>query len=204
MAEFSRLSAMVEREFKELVWVDPKQVLVNLRWAEEHLPVDTPPKSRRLRTNDLKEWREAREAAIFAYGIGASVLKTSVYVAKCERRDFDFVMRWADEARDYFYPVQMKELPPADLNPDISIDAILAKLAKYSGTDDLAVAVHVNRRMRFEYEPWRGNDKPRVRELWYFGSASPDGTEWFLYGDVLRSTARYHTFSYPDGEPNVA
>jgi len=204
MKDFVPVSKITDREFKALIWVEPKQVMVSLRWLETHIPEGTDEKIRHLRTNQLKEWREAREAALFAYGIGDQVLEKPTFVAKLERRDFDFVMRWADDGADYFYPVQVKELPPADLNPNASLDDLLDKLEKYSGVDDLSVAIHINRRIRFEHRPWNRKTKPALRELWSFGCLSADQSKWFLFGNVLQSNPRYYEFTYPTGGPNVA
>ena len=75
------------RGFDQLTWVDPKQVLINYRHAELNLPDNLDPKVRRMRTNKLKEWREARDAALFSYGMANKVLKVPVIVAKSEKSD---------------------------------------------------------------------------------------------------------------------
>lgn len=204
MTELLPLSKLEDRQFEKLNWVDPKQVLINLRWLEASLPQQMDERVRRLRTNQLKEWREARAAALFSYGIGKAVLLTNTQVAKIEDRDFDFVMRWSDEKTNYYSPVQLKELPPEDLNPEVSLEGILAKLAKYSGPQNLSVAIQINRRMRFEHRPLASESKPRVLELWYFGCASEDQSRWFLYGSALKENARHYEFEYPMGTPNVA
>ena len=204
MAGLVPLSGITERKLKALEWVDPKRVLVNLRRVEERLPSKMDERVRRLRTNALKEWRESRYAALFAYGIAESVLKRPTLVAKVEDLDFDFIMRWDEEEADYFYPVQLKELPPEDLNPGVSLEDILGKLDKYSGTEDLSVVVLINRRTRFEYRPWESEQRPRIRELWYLGCTSQDQSKWFLYGNVLANAPLYYEFSYPVGEGDVA
>ena len=98
---------------------------------------------RRLRTNKLKQLREGRDAAIFAYGLETQVLKVPVWFANAEQSDYDFVVRWVKEENEYFYPVQLKELPPEDLNTTESLDRIYDKLEKYSGADDLLVAMNL-------------------------------------------------------------
>ena len=202
MTELLPLSKLEDRQFGGLKWVDPTQVLINLRRLEANLPERMNEKVRRLRTNQLKESREARAAALFSYGIGKAVLGTNTQVAKVEDRDFDFVMRWSDEKANYYYPVQLKELPPDDLNPDVSLEDILAKLAKYSGPQNLSVAVQINRRMRLEHRPLTSDSKPHLLELWYFGCASEDQSRWFLYGSALKANARHYEFEYPEGTPN--
>jgi len=160
-------------------------------------------KIRRLRTNELKNWREARDAALFVFGISDQVLKIPMFVAKSEKSDYDAVMKWIKGEEEFYYPVQLKELPPDDLNLEIALDDIYAKLEKYSGTSDLAVAIKVNRRMTLNYKPWYGENKPRVKEIWLFGCVSADQSKWFIYGDVLKNNPRYREFNYPDGQPNI-
>ena len=203
MTGFVPLSKITDRKLQGLTWVEPRQVLINLRWVETNIPEGIDERVRRLRINQLKEWREARAAALFAYGMGKSVIEKQTFVAKSEDRDYDFVMRWSDDTVDYFYPVQLKELPPEDLNPEVSLDDVLTKLAKYSGATDLSVAVHINRRTKFEHRPWGNGVKPNVRELWYFGCCSRDQSTWFLYGSVLQPRPHYYEFAYPIGSPNV-
>jgi hypothetical protein len=197
MRDIVPLSKITERQLKALTWVDPKRALLNLRALEEKLPDELDERVRRLRTNDLKEWREARCAAIFAYGLGQQVLEKPTLVAKVEERDFDFVMRWADETADYFYPVQLKELPPEDLNSNIGLEELLTKLVKYSGEEDLSVVVVINRRMKLDYRPWDFGPKPKIRELWYLGCTSADQSRWLLYGSVIADNPRHYEFTYP-------
>ena len=61
------------RTFEKLTWVDPKQVLINLRHIELNNLLDLDEKTKRLRTNKLKIWRESRDAALFTYGINSFV-----------------------------------------------------------------------------------------------------------------------------------
>jgi len=198
------MPGITAREFDSMDWVDPAQVLINLRWLESNLPSEMDDKVRRLRTNQLKEWREARIGALFAYGMSTKVLNVRTAVSKTESSDYDFVMRWVENERNYFYPVQLKELPPADLNPDISLNDIIDKLEKYSGETNLSVVIHINRQMRFEYRPWQRVGRPRINELWYLGCESADQSKWFLYGSVLRENPQKYDFEYPSGEQNVA
>ena len=187
-----------------MLWVDPKQVLVNLRCIELNLPDQIDKRVRRLRTNELKEWHEARHAALFAFGIADQVLKTPVLVSKSQDRDFDFVIRWQIDNADHFYPAQLKELPPDDLNSDVTLSDIFNKLKKYSGTQDLSVVISLNRRTSINLEPWGDSEKPQIRELWYLGCEALDQTRWFLYGSVLSNNPRKYEFGYPEGDPNFA
>lgn len=159
---------------------------------------------RRLRTNELKDIREGRDAAIFSYGLGKVVLDSDVLIAKSEKSDYDFVVCWSRKEGDYFYPVQLKELPPDDLNPQIVLEDIYKKVSTYNGPTTISVAIKVNRRMTLNYRPWDEEKKPNINELWLFGCTSQDQSEWFIYGNVLKQDPRFLTFKYPTGEPSVA
>jgi len=192
------------REFNQMDWVDPRQLLVNLRWLEFNLPADMDENIRRLRTNPLKEWQEARYAALFAYGISNAVLDRSTRFSKTEKVDFDAVMKWQKNGEDHYAPLQIKELPPDDINPDVSLDDILDKLGKYSGEDNLTVVVCLNRRTRVKFQPWDRESKPRVSELWYLGCTDAYQSKWFLYGSVLEQNPRRFDFEYPEGTPTIS
>ena len=69
LADSTPIPRITLRQFERLIWVNPRHVLVNLRNLELNLPAHLDDRTRRLRTNDLKKWREARTAALFAYGI---------------------------------------------------------------------------------------------------------------------------------------
>ena len=198
------ISNIQRREYDELTWVDPRQVLINLRHMELNFPNNIDLKVRRMRTNNLKEWREARDAVLFAYGM-SQVLKTQIAVAKSEKSDYDFVMRWVKNENEYFLPVQLKELPPDDLNPNVQIKHIFEKLKKYNGPDNLLVAIKINRELKaFDLNSCDNKEKLNISELWYFGCTNPDQSEWFLCGSVLESNPIFHKYLYPEGEQNYA
>ena len=192
------------RKFQKLNWHRPGPVLKNLRYIETHaLDPKMNKRERNLRTNTLKEWREARDAAIFAYGIENQLLKAPIFVAKSEESDYDFVLRWVINETESFAPVQLKELPPDELNSEITLDDLYHKLEKYSGTDDLVVVIKINRRGRFNWMPWQRKNKLPIKELWFFGCTTEDQSKWFFVGDIL-DEPRFFEFEYPVGEPEFA
>lgn len=81
------------RMLEKLTWVNPKQVLINLRHIELNFPLDLDEKAKRLRTNKLKTWRETRDAALFTYGMSQTILNTTVLYSNVEESDYDFVMK---------------------------------------------------------------------------------------------------------------
>jgi hypothetical protein len=97
----------------KLSFHDPEPVLKKLRRVErEVVPFVADPDARELRTHILKAEREARDAAIFAYGMGQS-MNTKVLMARDESQDHDFVTCWKADGELRFCPVQLKELVPA-------------------------------------------------------------------------------------------
>ena len=111
----TRLRALVRAEY-----YDPEPVLRSMRAAERLVAdSDTPALIKRLRTGGLKSTREARDALIFAHGMSVPC-RAKVYVSPGEREDFDFVTRVQVENDSIITGVQVKEWPPADLNPHMS------------------------------------------------------------------------------------
>ena len=200
----TRVPNILVREFNQMEWVNPRQLLVNLRWLEFNLPADMEERIRHLRTNSLKEWQEARFAALFAYGISNAVLHLPTHLSKTEKVDFDAVMKWQENGEDHYSPLQIKELPPDNINPDVSLEDILDRLGKYSGEDNLTVVVCLNRRTRIRFQPWDRLSKPRISELWYLGCTDEYQSKWFLYGSALEKNPRRFDFDYPEGTPTIS
>lgn len=189
------------RGFDELNWYDPKQVLINYRQVEMNFPDNLDPKVRRLRTNKLKELREGRDAAIFSFGMSERVLELPVLVAKSEKSDYDFIMRWIKEEKEYFLPVQLKELPPEDINPVVQIEHIYEKLKKYNGENDLLVAIKLNRAIKsFDLNSYKSEENLKISELWYFGCSNPEQSKWFLHGSLLENNPQFYDFAYPESD----
>ena len=76
------------------------------------------------------------------------------------------------------------------------MENIIDKLKKYPDSNDLTVAIHYNRQERFEYGPWLRIESTPVAAVWFFGGCSPDGDDWFLYGDLMRDP-QFYQFRYP-------
>ena len=188
------------REWDQFDYFDPVPVLQALRAVELGMVArpedfsDVPDRVRRLRVNDLKGIREARDAAIFSHGM-AAFLGTKVLYAPVESADFDFVTQCVVDETQCFVPVQLKEVPPAELAPKASLKSVLDGLGKYSDSDT-ALAIYLNRRERLDLNSVTIPTIP-FRELWIFACASPDQSSWILAGD-FRTDPRMIEFSYPD------
>ena len=82
------------------------------RWSPTS---DLPEAVRTLRTNSLREWKEAREAALFCVGMSER-MGTPIRLAKSENHDYDFVATWLKDDTRHFAPVQLKEVVPSHIN----------------------------------------------------------------------------------------
>ena len=155
----------------------------------------TPARIAALRTNALKPTAEMWRASIFAHGLGSCALGTELEVAPTEEQDFDCITRGVIGDTLHYNPLQIKELVPEDINPHTSLQAELGKLWKYSSSQDLIVAFHLNRRFRLELAELV-MPKTTVKEIWVFGAVTPDQSEFILWGDLLSNPMSYQ-FRYP-------
>ena len=188
------------RQWASFEYFDPVPILRHLRSVElgiQGLPPDLleiSDRARRLRTNELRDAREARDAALFAHGM-AEVVGTKVYYAPVEESDYDFVTMCVLDGTQCFTPVQLKEVPPADLRSDASLEDVLSKLAKYGPTDTV-LAINYNRRERLDLSTLTIPDVP-FGEVWVFACTSPNQNAWILMGD-FRDAPMQVEFTYPD------
>lgn len=187
------------REWEKLEYRSARDYLVNVAPLRAQLAAsNTDERIANLRTNKLKVARELWEACLFAHGIGSSVLGTEVYIAPMESQDYDCVAQYIVDGTRHYVPLQIKELVPAHVNPEASLQTEIDKLTKYQDSADLIVAIHLNRQFRFELDQLRIPDL-RISELWLFGSVAPDTSEFMLWGNLLNGPASF-TYRYP--EPN--
>ena len=125
----------------------------------------------------------------------SSLINRPVAYAPVESEDFDCVARWVDGDTAHYTPIQLKEIPPDDLNSQASLEREIEKLAKYVAGSDLCVAFYLNRRLHIE--PSQVSvPKLNIAELWLFGATAPDRSRWTLWGNFLDSP-RSHEFTYP-------
>ncbi len=134
------------RLFSSLEYRDPRAFLLRLRDLERALASSALDiKVRALRTNELKPWRELREAALFAHFMSERI-RTRVGIARGEAQDYDFVATWESAGVRRYSPVQIKEVVPSFLNPNAQLSAVIESLTKYADSTDLTVAIHLNKR----------------------------------------------------------
>jgi hypothetical protein len=184
------------REWQNLKYHDPKKILLGLRNIEQNYPLhEYPYKVASLRTKDLREYGESRQCALFCYGI-SEVFGLEVQYTQIEKSDYDFVAIFPRGEYLNYVPIQMKEFVPVELNPNVELEQELCKLEKYSDSNDLCVAIHVNRNTRIEFNKLK-IPKLNIKELWFFGAKSQTQKEWWLMGNMLRDWRAYE-FRYPN------
>lgn len=189
------MDSAAQRSAAKLVYKDPADYLVRLRSLEIEVALSNLPyKVKSLRTNDLKEARELRSAAIFCYGMGQR-LGCETFFARGESQDYDFMARWDIGDKPHFAPVQLKEFVPEELNSQASLPSLIKSLTKYTDSKDLTVVIHLNRQIRFEPVDIQCASL-NIGELWVFGAATHDQSEWNLWGNFIKEPL-VSRFSYP-------
>jgi hypothetical protein len=188
--------------WRRLEYHDPGRVLRELKGAAgdvaaeaEKLGVSLDPLSLRLRTSPLKKYREWRDAAIFTYGMGLAKGLTIGY-ATHEAEDYDFITAWVIENQSYFCPVQLKELPPEDLNPNAKIADLIASLQKYPSRTDCVLAVKLSRKPELDLVSLRIPQAP-FAEVYFFWQTTPTLGKYILYGDLKGEPGAFE-YAYPE------
>jgi hypothetical protein len=178
-----------------LDYENPSDCLVRLRSLEIEVALsDLPYKVKSLRINSLKEARELRSAALFCYGLGQRLGHT-VFFARGESQDYDFIASWVIGTKQHILPVQLKELVPHELNSDSNLPTLIQSLKKYTDSTDLTVVIHLNRQTRFESADIQCTSL-NIGGLWVFGAATLDQSEWNLWGNFIEEPF-VSRFSYP-------
>lgn len=184
------------RAARKLQFRDPQSFLLYLRRVEVEIALsDSSSRVKSLRTNQLKEAREQREAALFCEGMSQRIGR-AVYFASHEDQDFDFVASWAIGDSQHLAPVQLKEVVPASLNPSATIGSVIHSLEKYTDSSDLIVAIHLNQAGRFEPEALRLHHL-KLASVWVFAAATADQSLWNLWGNFTEDGPYGTQFSYP-------
>ena len=190
------MTKQVPREWTKFKYFDPEDILPKLRVIREKISsTDTPMKIRNLRTNMLSRERESWDTAVFCHLLSLAI-GYKILFAREECSDHDCVFTWNDVTSQCYAPVQMKELVPQQTNPDANRQDILSKLSKYSGNDDLIVAVKLNRRERIDFASLITHNLP-ISELWMFGATTQDQCRWSLFGEVLSGAVHQYEFALP-------
>jgi hypothetical protein len=184
------------RQLQQRDYRDPADFLKGLRAVElGQLAQVNDPLVRRLRSRDLREWREARIAALFCHGYGERIGQ-KIYFSKGEFEDADCVAHWNNGEEPRFAPIQIKEVAPNDLNGDATIQDVVDGLIKYSGANDLTVLIYLNRKERFRPSEFLVPAGARIAALWVMACINPDQSRWALWGNYMEQPERSE-FAYP-------
>ena len=167
------------REMSKLEFRDPAEVLREFRRVELEMArhsragtLDMRTSAQALRTNALKTHREMRTAALFCYGMSIAS-KKKILFSPVERDDYDFVASWLNEDTQHLAPVQLKELVPTHLNSEQTLEELLEKAKnKYPNSDDLTLAIHMNRVGHFDPSNIHFDRDIRLAGIWAFCAIS--------------------------------
>ena len=183
------------REWEQLKFYEPRNVLVELRKIEKTHDLNKFPYDvATLRTRKLRSYGESRQCAIFCYGIG-EIFGLNLKYAQYESQDYDYVAVYEKDDYLNYVPIQMKELVPDKINPKANLQTEINKLQKYVDSNNLCVSIYLNKEVRIEFSNLE-IPKLNIKELWLFGSKSPDQDDWWLIGNLLETT-NFYEFKYP-------
>jgi hypothetical protein len=184
------------RQLQRRDYRDPVNFLRRLRELEPKFRAEiSDPEVRQLRTNALREWREARLGCLFCHGM-TERLGHKIVLSKGEFEDADCVASWKIDDEVHFAPIQVKEVVPAQRNPYASLNEVIASLSKYQGAEDLTVLIHVNRVARFNVNDVAIPSGLRIAALWVLACSDPTQSKWWLCGNFLE-TPEGTEFEYP-------
>jgi hypothetical protein len=158
--------------------------------------------ARHWRTRRQRPYLTMRQAAIFCFG------------RKCMTPDDRWAFaQWPDEDSPvdvvcrqqrpddtmHFEFVQLKEVVPAELNPDQTIQSVLDRLPqRYPRASGITIAINLNRDLTTPLDTLRMPALPGV-SLWLFGQGG-EPNDSFLFGDLLAAPMRC-SFNYPRAYP---
>ena len=117
--------------------------------------------------------------------------------AAVEDEDFDFVALQQIDGADHFKLCQLKELVPANLNPQAALDQILVELSKHDNPS-LTIVIHLNRREYIDFSKLKMPSN-RLGGLWMFGALDASQTSWGLWGNFLQPPIAESVHQYPIG-----
>lgn len=183
------------REWEKLEYHDPEKILLGFKDIASNFPISSAPYNvASLRTRELRLYGESRQCALFCYGI-SKARNIKVHYAHLEKSDYDFVGVYPENDYLNYVPIQMKEFVPEKVNPKAQLENEIKKLQKYTDSQDLCVAIHLNRNISFDFKNIVIPEL-NIRELWFFGAKAPNQSEWWLLGNILNNPKVYE-FNYP-------
>ncbi len=176
-AEINRLA--------KLQYYDPLYALPALRELQREVSGvrGIPDSIRNLRTRGLKRERELWMAFLLAYGLRGRAGRPFL-LADDEESDHDVVLATVQNDLPLFFPVQLKEVVPEDLNPTASVQNVIDTAISKRSYRDTLLAIKITQNYRFD--PFGLVVPPfSFAGIWIFGAISPDQSRWSLWGDFI-------------------
>jgi hypothetical protein len=190
----------IPNEWSKLKYLNPESILQGLRDLQHSGALETLPyKVAALRTRELRIYQEGRQAALFCYGMGRLIGK-KVLFSMVEKEDYDFVAYYQDDHLQRFAPVQLKELVPPETVPHGTLPQLqteIYKLSKYTDSNDLVVAMHINRNIRITPAEVQ-LPQTKLGALWLFGATDSSQQTWMLMGNLMDDGPKVFHFNYPE------
>ena len=153
--------------------------------------------SRTWRKRPFKKYHEEHQSALFAYALSQKAYCYQWEYWCGEHADYDCAVRChLPQGRLVYKAVQLKELVPAGLNPQSSLQCLINGLVKYRarpGEESLVVSIYINRAACICFREL-SIPKLQIEQLWLYGHL--DLHSCFLVGNLLGHPKEYH-FRYP-------
>ena len=173
---------IVLRQLSKRQWIRPEVGLQRLQTSSFFSKIlPEVGGSRTWRKGRFKKYWEEFQAALFTYGLSQQSPDYDWEYSYGELPSFpdgDCFVR-CEIADGAIKPVQLKELVPAELNAQSSIQQLIDNLTlKYTATpgqEMLVVAIYVNRETTINFQQLR-MPKLNIEQLWLYG---------FLYGTTV-------------------
>ena len=143
----------------------------------------------------VRDISEDRRCAIFCHGAG-QVLDKNILFAPHEKSDYDYIGAYEHEGAVLRFPIQLKQLVPDRLNPSTTLQNEIDKLKKYSGSSDLVVAIHINRKVHVKPLDLDVSGL-KIKEIWLFGQFDQSSQNWLLFGNLMTPSPNAYTFRLP-------
>lgn len=144
----------------------------------------------------IRDVAEDRRCAIFCHGAGQA-LGAEIVFSSYENADYDYVGAYKKDGRFHPFPIQLKQVVPDRLNSSTSLQKEIDKLSKYVDSEDLTVAIHVNRKIHIK--PLElGVTDVKVKEIWLFAKLYNESNTWILYGNLMAANSDVYAFQLPD------
>ncbi len=196
-----RMDTITRRIAAGLRYLDPTKSLLLLGAARTSLAVAGAPTSRidaRARTHEGQ--RFSFQAAFFCFATAQAEADDSLAYAMWPEQgsDIDCIFRRrAADGTHHFDAVQLKELPPQETAPAVSLESLLQSLSRrYPDSRELRVGIYLN---RDEVTAMDRLAVPiiRVAGAWLYGLGGRLPNGGFLFGNLLATERNLAEFTLP-------